>query len=40
MNGSQLNIIASTLGLLKIFSKVIAAFKCGPLARIEKQATS
>ena len=26
--------------LLKIFSEIIVAFKCGPLARIEKQAMS
>ena len=39
MSGPQLNIIASILELLKISSKVIA-LKCGPLARIEKQAMS
>ena len=32
--GPQLNIIASILELLKIFSEVIVASKCGPLARI------
>ena len=35
-----MNIIASILELLKIFSKVIAASKCDPLVRIEKQAMS
>ena len=40
MNGPHLNIIASTLDLLKIFSKVIVAFKCGPMVRAEKQAMS
>ena len=34
-----MNIIASILELLRI-SEVIVAFKCGPLARIEKQAMS
>ena len=38
IRGPQLTIIASILELLKIFSEVIAATKCGPLARIEKQA--
>ena len=38
MSGSQLNIIAPTLELLKIFSEVIVASKCGLLAKIEKQA--
>ena len=33
---TQLYIIASILELLEIFSKVIGASKCGPLARIEK----
>ena len=32
--------IASILELLKIFSEVIVASKCGPLAKIEKQAIS
>ena len=32
--------ITSILELLKIFSKVIVASKCGPLAKIEKQAVS
>ena len=40
ISGPQLNIITSTLQLLKIFSKVIVASKCGPLASIEKQAVS
>ena len=40
ISGPQLNIIASILELLKIFSEVIVASKCGPLARIEKQAMS
>ena len=40
IGGPQLNIIVSILELLKIFSEVIVASKCGPLARIEKQATS
>ena len=35
-----MNIIASTQELLKVFSEVIVASKCGPLARIEKQAVS
>ena len=30
------NIIASILDLLKTFSEIIVASKCGPLARIEK----
>ena len=38
MIGPQLNIIASILELLKIFSEVIVASKCVPLASIEKQA--
>ena len=37
MSGPQLNIIASILELLKIFTEVIVASKCDPLARIEKQ---
>ena len=37
VSGTQLNIRASTLDLLKIFSEVIVAFKCVPLARIGKQ---
>ena len=40
ISGSQLNIIASTLELLKIFSEVIVASKCVLLAKIEKQAMS
>ena len=40
ISGSQLNMIASTLELLKTFSQVIVASKCGPLARIEKQTMS
>ena len=35
---TQLYILASILELLEIFSEVIGASKCGPLARIEKQA--
>ena len=35
-----MNIIASILELVKIFSEVIVASKCGPLARIEKQGMS
>ena len=31
-----INIIPSILDLLKIFSEIIVASKCGPLARIEK----
>ena len=38
--GPQLNIIESILKLLKIFSEVIVASTCCPLARIEKQAMS
>ena len=30
--------VTSILELLKIFSEVIVVSKCGPLARIEKQA--
>ena len=40
ISGPQLNIITSTLELLKIFSEVIIASKCGPLAKIEKQPMS
>ena len=40
ISSPQLNIITSILELLKIFSKVTVASKCGPLARIEKQAMS
>ena len=40
ISGPQLNIIASILELLKIFSEVIVASKCGPLAKIEKRAMS
>ena len=36
INGPQLNITASIMDLLKIFSEVIVASKCGLLARIEK----
>ena len=36
IRGPQLNIIASILELLKIFSVVRVASKCGPLAEIEK----
>ena len=32
--------IVSILDLLKVFSEVIVASKCGPLAMIEKQAMS
>ena len=39
-SGPQLNIIASIWDLLEIFSGVKGASKCGPLARIEKQAMS
>ena len=40
ISGPKLNIIASILELLKIFSEVIVASKCGPLARVGKQAIS
>ena len=40
MSVPQLNIITSILELLKIFSEVIVASKCAPLATIEKQAMS
>ena len=40
ISGPQLNIMASLLEHLKVFSEVTVAFKCGPLARIEKQAMS
>ena len=40
ISSPQLNIIASILKLLKIFSEVIVASKCGPLAKIEKQVMS
>ena len=40
MSVLQLNIIASILELVKLFSEVIVASKCGPLARIEKQGMS
>ena len=36
----QLNTIAPIPELLKIFSEVIVASKCGPLARMEKQVMS
>ena len=36
INGSQLNVIALIVELLKIFSEVtVVSTKCGPLARIE-----
>ena len=35
MSGPQLNITASILKLLKIFSEVTVPYKCGPLARID-----
>ena len=38
ISGPQWNIIALILEPLKILSEVIVAFKCGPLAWIEKQA--
>ena len=40
ISGPELNVIASILELVKIFCEVIVASKCGPLARIEKQAIS
>ena len=40
LSGPQLNIIASIFDLLKTFSEIIVASKCGPLARIKKQAVS
>ena len=40
ISGPQLNIIASILELLEIFSEVIVASKCGPPAKIEKQTMS
>ena len=40
ISGLQLNIIASILELVKYYLEVIVASKCGPLARIEKQAMS
>ena len=40
ISGPQLNIITPILELLKIFSEVIVASKCGLLGRIEKQAVS
>ena len=40
ISGPQLNIIASILEPLKIFSEVIVASKCGPLAIIAKQTVS
>ena len=36
MSGPQLNITASILKLPKLFSEVIVASKCGPIARVEK----
>ena len=38
MSRAQLNTIALILEPLKIFSEAIVASKCGPPARIEKQA--
>ena len=38
IRGPQLNIVASILEILKIFSKIMAASKYGPRAWIEKQA--
>ena len=38
VSGPQLNIIVSILKILKIFFKVVVGSKCGPLAKIEKQA--
>ena len=40
LSGPQLNIITSIPEFRKIFSEVIVASKCGPLARIEKEAMS
>ena len=40
ISGPQLNTIASILDLLKIFSEIVVGSKCGPLAKIEKQAMS
>ena len=40
ISAPQLNIAASILDLLKTFSEIIVASKCGPLAKIEKQAVS
>ena len=40
ISGPQLNIIASILDLLKIFSEVIVASKCGPLASFQKHSMS
>ena len=40
ISSPQLNVIASTLELLKKFTEVIVASKCSPLARTEKQAMS
>ena len=40
VSGPQLNIIVSILKILKIFFKVVVGSKCGPLAKIEKQAMS
>ena len=40
ISGPQLNIIASTLELLKRLSEVIVKSKCGPPARTEKQTVS
>ena len=39
-SGPRLNIIAWKLELLEIFSEVIVASKCGPLAGVEKEAMS
>ena len=40
ISGPKLNILASILKVLKIFSGVTVASKYGPLTRIEKQAMS
>ena len=40
ISGLQVNIKASILELLKIFSEVIVGSKCGPPAKIEKQTFS
>ena len=40
ISGPQLNIITSILELLKTLSEVIVTSRCGPLARIKKQAMS
>ena len=40
ISGPQSNTMALILELLKIFSEVIVASKCGPRARTKKQAVS